>query len=148
MNTTGVRWRYLRLLMEEVPEITRLDALGDQGWEVVGWKVAPGQIGVYEWLFKRMVLEHPAIVDTRINPTERPRLRYNEEVAPVPLQITQPKQKGQWSEEARQRARERGKVQAAARKAGQPAKDTESWNDCVKKEGEHDAEPAQQAAGE
>ena len=127
MSASGVRWRYLRLLMGEVPEITRLDALGDQGWEVVGWKVAPGQIGVYEWLFKRMVLEHPAIRWEEAQPETEDLSAPENEWREPPAQTQ--RKVAHWSDEARARARERGKAQAAKRKEQQ------------------DAEPAQQAAG-
>lgn len=127
MSTPGVRWRYLRLLMEEVPDIARLDALGDQGWELAARGLAPGQIGVYEWLFKRQVAEVPVTMpepfvrpETNLRCVAEAQEREASQVRDEGLAYLETKAQrkvGQWSEEARQRARERGLAQAAKRRS-------------------------------
>lgn len=108
MSTTGVRWRYLRLLMGEDANITRLDALGDQGWELVCRNLVSGQIGVYEWLFKRMVVQW-TLPDVPADSVTTSGWRAPEAVRDEGLQrvdgMVERTRKG-WSEEARARARE------------------------------------------
>jgi hypothetical protein len=69
MGTNGARFRHRVEYHPGSAEVAWLDALGDEGWEVVMAEpeyeerglMAPVRVG-YHWLFKRLHLQHPAIV--------------------------------------------------------------------------------------
>ena len=149
MSTSGITWEYQLLYHSGPAPLDWLNERGAEGWEVVLAQPVQEERGMialqtagHYWLFKRMRMEHPAI--TLEQETVRP-LEWSFErefqaakaqnpdaagFALMPAEQPEMKRKsGQWSDEARARARERGKVQAAKRRE------------------RTDAEPAQQATG-
>lgn len=114
----GLRWEYKVVERAEPATVVWLNALGEEGWEVCAIEPrydpllgsVQAQYGRL-WLFKRMVLEHPAVQ------AESADVTYQDYPSPVPtpVEVTMPdfkqatveKPKRKWSAEAKERARQR-----------------------------------------
>lgn len=92
---TGVRWEYRAEVRGGPVPLVWLNEMGAEGWEVVGWEPAydptTGSVQAQHgrvWLFKRLVMEHPSIVEDEreeVPPLEeRPQLHYDMERVPLP----------------------------------------------------------------